>query len=99
MLAAFAVALNEARSPRWLSFVSGRALSINVAHLVVLYGPPARFDLGLIARVGAAVQGFRIPRRASPLCRLRARRLSARVGRALGPRGAAVRARPEPRAS
>lgn len=60
VLAIFALALNEARSWRWLSFVSGRALSIYVAHLVVLYGPPAHFELGLIARVGATVPASRV---------------------------------------
>lgn len=60
LLAAFALALNEARAPRWLAFVSGHALSIYIAHLVVLYGPPAHFELGLIAQVGATVPPSRI---------------------------------------
>jgi uncharacterized membrane protein len=60
VVAAFALALGERRSPRWLRFVSARALSIYVAHLVVLYGPPGHFELGLIARVGASVPAGRI---------------------------------------
>ncbi len=60
VLSALALALNEARSPRWLAFVSSRALSTYVAHLVVLYGPPAHFELGAIAQIGPTVSPSRI---------------------------------------